>query len=650
MGKRIILRYMIILFCFSGYLQAQIPAVDSLVNIANTSTVDTIRIKAYLDAVPFLMEGYPDSGIKYAEAALVIARKTGDRMREADCLKSIGVCYDYKGNLDSCLLYLNQSITLYSSVNQTEYQAMSIGDIAIAYYVRGNYEMALRNYFKAIDLLRGIQSRHLSKILNNAGLLYKARKDYDNAIRYFKESVLIKEQQGDEVGLVNTYMNIGSMYQSKKKPDSALLFAEKCFDLAEKLNRTDDMAGSSGNKGEALFALGRFEEAELSFKKGYQLATASDCHNCMPGLLHGLAELYVHKKQYREALDLLNTAVEMCRAGNKTQQLISLYNDLSDCYRAMGNFKTALMYKDSLTELSGKVLNEENIRQINELSAVYETAEKENRILALNVEKRSSLAEALRRKEERNYFIVSTILFLALAAVAYKAYTSNKKKKELLNEQKKQIESSLRDKEILLKEIHHRVKNNLQLVSSLLSLQTNYIKDEFALDAVKESRNRVYSMALIHQNFYQEDNLTGIAVDEYIGKLCDNLFQSYNIKPGSVRLIKEVESITLDVDIVVPLGLIINELITNCLKYAFPGNRDGTIKIILKETNEELRLSVYDNGIGFLKNPTNDDPDTFGFKMIQAFVQKMKGQLKIHNEDGARVEILLKDYKHNSHG
>lgn len=635
---------------FFGSLQAQTPVIDSLLNIAETSTVDTIRIKAYLDAVSYLMDGHPDRGIQYAKTALALARKSNDRMREGDCLKHIGICYDYKGDLDSCFYYVNQSIDVFAGLGQTEEHAMAIADIAIAYYVRGNYEMALRYYFKSADLLKNVKSRHLAKTLNNIGLLYKARKDYDNAIRYFKESVSIKEEHGDEGGLVNTYMNIGSMYQSKKQADSALLFAQKCFDLAKKLNRTDDMAGASGNKGEALFALGRFEESEMAFKEGYRLAKTSDCHNCMPGILHGLAELYVQKKQYSQALELLYTAVEMCRTGNKTQQLTRLYNDLSDCYRAMGDFRMALKYRDSLNELSDKVLNEENIRQINELSTVYETAEKEKKILALDLEKNSSIAEALRRKEERNYFIIATLLVTALAVVAFRAYASNKKKKELLNRQNIVIEASLRDKEILLKEIHHRVKNNLQMVSSLLSLQTDYIKDEYALDAVKESRNRVHSMALIHQNLYQEDNLTGIAVDEYIGKLCDNLFQSYNIKPGRVNLVKEVEALTLDVDVVVPLGLIINELITNCLKYAFPGNREGMIKLILKEDNKQLRLFVYDNGIGFLKNPVNEVPSTFGFKMIHAFVQKMKGQLNIYTEDGARVEIILKEYKHKTDG
>jgi two-component sensor histidine kinase len=180
-------------------------------------------------------------------------------------------------------------------------------------------------------------------------------------------------------------------------------------------------------------------------------------------------------------------------------------------------------------------------------------------------------------------------------------------------------------------------------VSSLLSLQSDYIADEHALQAVKESRNRVQSMSLIHQNLYQENNLTGIDIQDYIGKLCDNLFHSYNIQHNKIKLIKELQPMNLDVDVVVPLGLILNELITNSLKYAFNDGRDGAIKIILKEEDSLLKLGVYDNGTGIQQKPK--DEYGFGYKMINAFLQKLKGKMNIYAEDGTKVDIEIKNYK-----
>ena len=251
-----------------------------------------------------------------------------------------------------------------------------------------------------------------------------------------------------------------------------------------------------------------------------------------------------------------------------------------------------------------------------------------------------------RRKKERNYFILASVLFLALAGFAYKAYSSNRKKKEELNRKNLLIEKTLSEKDVLMKEIHHRVKNNLQVVSSLLSLQSNYIKDEQALDAVTDSKNRVQSMALIHQNLYQENNLTGINVQDYIGKLCDNLFSSYNIRPGKVKLIKEIDNMILDVDVVVPVGLILNELITNSLKYGFDNDfADGMIKVMLHEKNGLLKFAVYDNGKGFPSGFFEKRGQSFGFIMIEAFMNKLGGKVKYYNDEGARAEIEIPDYK-----
>lgn len=150
-----------------------------------------------------------------------------------------------------------------------------------------------------------------------------------------------------------------------------------------------------------------------------------------------------------------------------------------------------------------------------------------------------------------------------------------------------------------MKEIHHRVKNNLQIISSLLDLQSLTIQDAQASEAVKESRNRVHSMALIHQNLYNEGNIKGIQIENYINHLAENLFQSYNIQPGKVKLKTDIEQIDLDVDTVIPIGLILNELLSNSLKYAFTNKEAGIILVKLKQLNGSLLLEVKDNGAGF---------------------------------------------------
>jgi len=205
--------------------------------------------------------------------------------------------------------------------------------------------------------------------------------------------------------------------------------------------------------------------------------------------------------------------------------------------------------------------------------------------------------------------------------------------------------ASLAEKEALLKEVHHRVKNNLQVISSLLDLQSMSIKDKQAAGAVKEGKMRVQSMALIHQNLYSEGNIKGIVMEDYIKKLAENLFHSYNIRKDKIQLIMDVDDLNLDVDTVIPLGLIMNELITNSLKYAFKEQDHGEICVSLRENNKRLELLVRDNGCGFPPHLNQIKNNSFGFSLVNAFAQKLKAKLDIYNNGGACVAMNILRYK-----
>ena len=214
----------------------------------------------------------------------------------------------------------------------------------------------------------------------------------------------------------------------------------------------------------------------------------------------------------------------------------------------------------------------------------------------------------------------------------------------LVDQKNSIIEKSLAEKEVLLREIHHRVKNNLQVVSSLLSLQSNYISDDAALRAINEGKDRVSSMALIHQNLYKENDITGIETTHYFTELIDHLFDSYNIRDNDIKLIKEIESIKLDVDTMIPLGLIANELISNALKHGFSNIGSGTLTFKVKMQNELLMLSVQDTGIGMNQSDFINS-NSFGNKMVSAFKQKLGADLIITNDHGTNVVLLISKFK-----
>ena len=635
---------------FSKISFCQQAETDSLKKIALTTKDDTVKAVALNKIAWLTTEDDPERSLQNGFEALALAQKTKNKFIEADCYKSIGVAYDYKGNLESCMLNLNNSLSLYKELNNTVKQSNVLSDIAFGYYARGIYELALKNHIAALDLRKKVSdSILLGKSFNNIGLVYKARKDYAKAIEYYQLSLNIKTCLNDEAGMLNTTLNLGSLYQSRLIYDTALYYADKAFNLASKLNKLQDITAALANKGIALFGLKRFDESFILFTQAEKQAVANSCKICMPTIYQGLGNCYLQKNNFATAFEYFSKGLEYTKANRRQENEKDFYKLIAELFYKKGDYQKAYSYKDSADIIEKELLNKENLRQMNEMSAVYETAEKEKQIEKLSLDATVNSKLAGRRKKERNYFIIASALFLLLAGMAYKAFQSNKRKKEQLNKQNAVIEKSLAEKEVLMKEIHHRVKNNLQVVSSLLKLQSHYIKDEAALDAVKESRNRVQSMAIIHQNLYQENNLTGIDAEDYISKLCDNLFTSYNINTGKIKLVKDIAPLMIDVDTIVPLGLILNELISNSLKYAFTKKEvGGIIKIGLKERNKTLLLSVYDNGIGMDKATMENSP-SFGYKMIKAFMPKLGGEMNIYNEDGARIDISIKNYQLTTH-
>ncbi|MBK8504369.1 MAG: sensor histidine kinase [Saprospiraceae bacterium] len=239
----------------------------------------------------------------------------------------------------------------------------------------------------------------------------------------------------------------------------------------------------------------------------------------------------------------------------------------------------------------------------------------------------------------RNTLLIILII-LAIGLIFYFFKLGQK-----IRKQNYQISLALTEKETLLKEIHHRVKNNLQVISSLLSLQSKSEDDPNVVSALKLGQDRVRSMALIHQNLYEEDNLTGIEIKIYFEKLIQSLFHSYNISPERIALQMNIEDLHLDVESVIPLGLIVNELITNSLKYAFPKEKTGIITISLQENQNNLHLQVMDDGIGFDQTDQKMMGKSFGFRLINVFKLQLKANMHIDSSNGTTVDMHIKEYK-----
>jgi len=211
-----------------------------------------------------------------------------------------------------------------------------------------------------------------------------------------------------------------------------------------------------------------------------------------------------------------------------------------------------------------------------------------------------------------------------------------------------QIRASLKEKEVLLREIHHRVKNNIQVISSLLRMQSRNLKDKQAVDVLRECQDRIRSMALIHEKFYGSRDLSNIDFREYTKELVDDLSQSYGIDTDKIALKIDVENIPLEINSAIPCGLLLNELVSNSLKHAFPGGNSGEIKISLRATDgDEIELKVSDNGVGIPPELDFRDTESLGLQLVTTLVEdQLEGKIELDRVAGTEFKIIFKKMPH----
>jgi PAS domain S-box-containing protein len=212
-----------------------------------------------------------------------------------------------------------------------------------------------------------------------------------------------------------------------------------------------------------------------------------------------------------------------------------------------------------------------------------------------------------------------------------------------------QIKASLAEKEVLLREIHHRVKNNMQIISSLLNLQAGYIKEKDDLKMIKDSQSRIRSMALIHEQLYKSQDFSRINFSDYVQRLAVHLFQFNQVDPNLIQLKMSLEDAFLDIQTAIPCGLILNELITNSLKHAFPQGRRGEIGLGLHPLKDRTyQMIVRDTGAGLSSDVDVRDPKSFGLQIVTMLVDQLEGKMEVEKEGGTTFKIIFKELKYKS--
>lgn len=566
------------------------------------------------------------------------------KSRQSDYFSSVllyyyGVVYKNLSRYDSSEVYFDRYIQY--SKNKKDIRRLAPAFMAKAnlYSDQNRYEKSMEavtqslQYFKDLKDTAGIitcQSK-MGYLLSEIGRL-------DYAEKYHRNSLYLSTQQKDTISVTIALTNLGLLFEKKQGYDSALVYYKQSEELDIILRDTYALADDRYNIGNTLMKLNQVDNAEPYLDQSVRLALQTGQPGQIVAARLLLATLRLQQGRQESGITLMEEVLREFPDEISLKHRSETYRSLYEAFKEKGNISRALNYLESWTACKDSIFNQEVSRQMNQLEVQFQTAQKDQTLQLLSATNELTHSK-LMTSRYRTYGLVAGLgLLIVLFFLLWRLW----KKTKIQNVQ---IQKSLTEKETLLREIHHRVKNNLQFISSLLNLQARHVEDGQTRSVLREGQNRVKSMALIHQNLYQEHDLTGVEIKTYLEHLIQSLFHSYNISPGRIGLSLDIDPIRLDVDTMVPLGLIVNELISNALKYAFPGDRQGTIAVSLKEEKNNLILQVSDDGIGLQdKNPAQEG-NTFGYRLIHAFQNQLNASLDVSSSQGTAVTMRIQDYR-----
>lgn len=441
---------------------------------------------------------------------------------------------------------------------------------------------------------------------NNVGNYLRLAKSYPTALTYYTKAS----------GFVKVYLSD----VTKIKKESQLIQSEILTGVIE------------GNIGKCYVQLKQFEEAipflEGSISKIKEFNKDKFSSDLIENKL-AIAECYLNLEDFRKTTDYLSEGEQPRRVENiikKNRLFASFYDKTGDYKNETIYLKRNISIQDSIN------INKTEIQDQQLASVIAEDkAYTKSRIQEQRAELEKSRTEMLAKDERISvFFMIIVFTLISFASLVY-AYLKSIKSQRLIAEQKHIIENALVEKDSLLKEIHHRVKNNLQMVSSLLSLQTKNTRSKAAIEALEEGKSRVKAMALIHQKLYQNDDLSVIEMQGYIESLINSVQSVYKKGGHNINITIDAEGVELDIDRAIPFGLILNELVSNSFKYAFPKNDDdGKIYIHLRKISGQEGFFEYtDNGIGMSEDADDKAKSSMGIRLMNRLVNQLQSTLNI---------------------
>lgn len=591
--------------------------------------------------------------IQHEENALESYLKTGNLLDQAGSYRQLGELYMIAEDMPNSIRNLKQSLTFYQQANYRELQG--IYDLVSQYYrVVGNFDESVKYGLLAIKTAESVgdTSLQMCTLYNHLALSYYVFNDFSASKYYFLQALAVAKRYNDGASINIITPNAAMALNRLKQGEDAIRLLEetKKSHPPKSLNESVayDYMFVMSNLGLNRIESARPYASNLLRRDGISGISGANYRRMYSGII----EFCLADKNYNKAglyLEKLGGRPDL-----EIKERVNIENWAFKIDSVTGNHISAIRHYQRYKALNDSAFNESKTRQIEQLKIAYETEKKdqelqikEKNIQLLTNEKDLQQVILGKARLTKNLILIGTLLLLLLFLLLYSRYRLKQRahlelenKQRLINDKNEKLQKLVHEKEWLLKEIHHRVKNNLHTVMSLLNSQSAYLKDEAAMTAIRDSRNRVNSMSLIHQKLYQSDNLATIDMGDYIREMTQYLKESYQ-KESGVRFSIAVDPLKLDVTQAVPLGLVLNEAITNAIKYAFPDN-DGRIDISLKAQEDgNYLLTVADDGIGLPPDFDRLKLQSLGMSLMQGLSEDIDGKFELLSGRGTTIRITF---------
>lgn len=616
---------------------AQQGAIDSLQTVfLNTSNTEE-KLELLFEISAQYANIDLEKAVAYAKKGVVLADKTSQKKWQPKFYEATGRIHANMLQLDSASYYFTKATKGYKSINDKKGQATTLFKIGWVHKKRGELQEALEADLQALKLMEALDDKEgiagaMSRLSED--VLRQGRKK--EALEYALKTIQLSEEYNFPVELIYAYKSAGDASIAMGNNEDAFTYYDSMLTKAQEMNFDPmSLASFMNDRGNALKRLGRYPEALAQYNTALASAKKVNYLDGIHTVEGNLGEINLILGNYNEALPYQLKAIALQEQDGNLSNLPENYMHLSTTYEKLGDYKQALAYQKKARIMGDSIAALESDRAMSELLTQYETEKKEATI------DNQSLKIEQQQQTQLLYIALAGLLGLLVFGLFLTLRNISKKRTALAS-----LNSALTLKneqnELLLKEIHHRVKNNLELVKSLIALQSAKLEDGASKEAMLASQNRVQSMGIIHQKLYQGTNLGAIEMKDYFVNLSEGVLETFDAE-DRVKIECSMENIEVDVDTAVPIGLIVNELLTNSLKYAFPNNTKGEIQIRLKQDHDVLSLEVSDNGIG-IADHTLVKGTGFGTQLISLLTQQLNGTLTRVTDKGTAVHFQFKEF------